>query len=78
MSQKDEKRSQYAPLAYPDLSKSVMEFLDATLRSEAHKPLAMTYYHKLHSSAHKENSPLPTHQTLRYLHIITVPDDEQQ
>jgi len=83
VSQRNEKRSQYAPLAYPDLLNDVAEFLGVILGPEAHKPVVKTYRkirNKLRSSAREENTlaPLPTRETPRYLRVIAAPDDKQQ
>jgi hypothetical protein len=75
--QRDGKRVQYAPIAYPDLKRDMEGLLENMLGSDEYQPVANRYCSKLRSANH-EPPPIPKREVPRYLRIVASPDDKQE
>ena len=77
--QKKEKRVEYAPVSYPDLSTEVGSFFQNTIGPEVSTKMANVYCDMLRCSTQvQRNINSPKCKTPRYLSIIATPDDKQQ
>src|ERR1700737_991858 len=72
-------REQYAPSAYPGLSKDIMDVLELMLGSAEYKPVVDEYRNKLRSSTalNQQFASQPPRKTSKYLCIIATKEAHQ-